>query len=80
MTATVALVQALGDAEIAARLWCVTSGAVSTGETSEPVALAQAPSGASPAASPSTTPTPGAASPTCPPSPTRPPSTGCAPC
>ncbi|MFB8107353.1 type I polyketide synthase [Streptomyces sp. NPDC056007] len=43
MTATVALVQALGDAEIAARLWCVTSGAVSTGETSEPVALAQAP-------------------------------------
>ncbi|MYR95034.1 Acyl transferase domain-containing protein [Streptomyces sp. ScaeMP-e83] len=43
MTATVALVQALGDADIAARLWCVTSGAVSTGETSEPTALAQAP-------------------------------------
>ncbi|MER5556558.1 SDR family NAD(P)-dependent oxidoreductase [Streptomyces sp. NPDC002793] len=34
---TLALVQALGDAEIEAPLWCVTSGAVSTGRSDRPV-------------------------------------------
>ncbi|MFE9882816.1 type I polyketide synthase, partial [Streptomyces sp. NPDC005784] len=41
--ATLTLVQALGDAEVAAPLWCVTRGAVSTGRA-EPIAdAAQAP-------------------------------------
>ena len=40
--ATVALVQALGDAGIAAPLWCVTSGAVAVDHADGPVSLGQA--------------------------------------
>ncbi|HEY8978024.1 MAG TPA: SDR family NAD(P)-dependent oxidoreductase, partial [Streptomyces sp.] len=43
VTATLTLVQALGDAGIQARLWCVTQGAVAVGDSGEEVAtVAQA--------------------------------------
>ncbi|WP_375155387.1 type I polyketide synthase [Streptomyces aureoverticillatus] len=42
LTATVALVQALGDAEIGARLWAVSTGAVSTGRSDRLASPAQA--------------------------------------
>ncbi|WP_344641662.1 acyltransferase domain-containing protein, partial [Kitasatospora cystarginea] len=39
---TLALVQALGDAGVAAPLWCVTRGAVSTGRSERPASATQA--------------------------------------
>ncbi|MFE9122401.1 type I polyketide synthase [Streptomyces sp. NPDC007172] len=42
LAATVALVQALGDAEIGARLWAVSTGAVSTGRSDRLASPAQA--------------------------------------
>ncbi|MFE2922364.1 type I polyketide synthase [Streptomyces goshikiensis] len=43
VSATLALVQALGDAEVAAPLWCVTRGAVSVGRSEQQADPAQAP-------------------------------------
>ncbi|MFF5720924.1 type I polyketide synthase [Streptomyces buecherae] len=37
LAATLVLSQALGDADLSARLWCLTQGAVSTGRTDAPV-------------------------------------------
>ncbi|MFI6449648.1 SDR family NAD(P)-dependent oxidoreductase, partial [Kitasatospora sp. NPDC050543] len=42
LAATSVLVQALGDAGIAAPLWCVTRGAVATGSAQDPLSPAQA--------------------------------------
>ncbi|HEU5473401.1 MAG TPA: SDR family NAD(P)-dependent oxidoreductase [Actinophytocola sp.] len=42
LAGTIALVQALGDARVEAPLWCLTSGAVTTGSTDEPISPAQA--------------------------------------
>ncbi|MFE2108569.1 type I polyketide synthase, partial [Kitasatospora sp. NPDC059463] len=42
LAATVALVQALGDADLGAPLWCLTSGAVATGPQDPPRSPAQA--------------------------------------
>ncbi|OKI44212.1 polyketide synthase [Streptomyces sp. CB03578] len=43
VSATLALVQALGDADVAAPLWCVTRGAVSVGRSEQQADPAQAP-------------------------------------